>query len=113
MELAQPADVVDVRVRAYNGFHRETAPTDQVKNPRHFIARVDHQRLARKRIADDRAIALQHAQGNGDMNQTVMGRVQRRHAIPHSKIITLEFRSIPRSIARGSSAGTAMRPVSL
>lgn len=69
VQFAETADVVDVRVSADDGFHGELVAGEQVHDAADLIAGVDDQSFARERIADDGAIALQHAYGNGDVNQ--------------------------------------------
>ena len=71
MQLAQTADVIDVRVGADDGLHRQLVTAEQLQNAADFVAGIDHQRLARDRIADDRAIALQHSYRNGDVNESL------------------------------------------
>lgn len=61
VEFLQAADVINVRVRADDGFHFKLVAADEVHNAADFIARVEHDRFARYGVADNRAIALQHA----------------------------------------------------
>jgi hypothetical protein len=77
--------VIDVRVRADNSFHNQPVAPDQVQDARDFVTRVHHQRFARGRIADDRAVALQHPYGDRDVDQSVGGGIQGTRAIAHEE----------------------------
>jgi len=93
VELAQAADVVNVRMRANDGFDGEAAPSEKVENALDLIARVYHESFARERVANDRTIALKYADGNGDVNQTLLGGIERgqtSQGISHSAIIALD-----------------------
>lgn len=61
LHLAQASDVVDMRVRADDGLHGEGVLRQDLQNPIGFIPGIDNEGFSRLRIADDRAIALQHA----------------------------------------------------
>src|SRR6266403_3698137 len=83
MELAQSADVVNVRVGADNSFYGEAVAAEEVQDARDFIAGIDDQSLARRGIADDGTIALEHAHRDGDVNQTFGGGIQGGKAVVH------------------------------
>ncbi len=83
MELAQAADVINVRVGADDGFHGEAVAPEEIQDARDFIAGVDDQSFARVGIADNGTIALEHAHRDGDVNQTFRGGIQRGKAIVH------------------------------
>ncbi len=83
MKFAQPADVIDVRMGADDGFHSELMTAEKVQDARDFVAGVHHQRFARHRVADDRAVALQHPYGDGDMDQSVRGGIESWPAVAH------------------------------
>jgi hypothetical protein len=61
LNFAQAANVVNMRVRAHNGFYRERMLCQNFEYSGGFISRIHHERFARFGIADNRAIALQHA----------------------------------------------------
>src|SRR5215472_1940098 len=96
MQLAQSADVVNVRMRADNGLHSQAPPAEKVQNAGDFVSRIYNQSFARQRVPDDRAIALQHANRNGDVNQPIVGSVERGQAgkaVSHEAIISLDSRA--------------------
>src|SRR5690348_8948344 len=103
VELAQSADVINVRMGADDGLHREPPAAEKVENALDLVAGIDDERFARERVADDRAIALQHADGNGDVNQTFLGGIEGRQTsqvITHAGIIASESAApFPRSWA--------------
>ena len=82
-ELAETADVIDVGVGADDGFYGETMAAEEFEDAGNFVARVDDQSFARDRIADDGAIALQHSDGNGDVNQTLRDGVEGGNGVSH------------------------------
>jgi hypothetical protein len=69
MQFAESADVVNVRMSADDGLYRELVAAEQIHDARYFIAGIDDQSFAGDGIADDGAIALQHAYRKGDVNQ--------------------------------------------
>lgn len=83
MELAEAANVVDVSVGADDGFDGEAVATEEFEDARDFVTGVDDQRFAREGIADDRAIALQHSDGNGDVDQAMRYGVKCWYGIAH------------------------------
>ena len=83
VELAQTAHVIDMRVGADNGLYSELVTAEEVQNAIDFIAGINDQRFARDRIADDGAIALQHAHGDGDVDQPFGGGIQGGEAVAH------------------------------
>jgi hypothetical protein len=83
MQLAQAADVIDVRVRANDDFYGELMAPEKIQDAIYFVPGVHHQRFARDGIANDRAIALQHPYGDGDVNQSVRGGIERRPTVAH------------------------------
>ena len=85
MQLAQAADVVDVRVRADDHLYDQLVTAEKVQDAIDFVAGVDHQRFARDRIADDRAIALQHPHGNGDVDQSIDGCIESSPPFAHER----------------------------
>ncbi len=69
-KLLQTADVINVCVRTDDCFDRQSVPADEIHDAADFVARIEHQRLASYGIADDGAVALQHADWQGKMNQS-------------------------------------------
>ena len=55
------ADVIDMRMRDHDGFHMQAVPLEHGFDARQVVARIDHHRVARLLIAENRAVALQHA----------------------------------------------------
>jgi hypothetical protein len=68
MELAQAADVVNVRVSTDDGFDGEPVSANEIQNACDFVAGIDDQGFSRDGIADDGAIALENSHGDGDVN---------------------------------------------
>jgi len=83
-QLAETADVIDVGMSADDGLDRKAVPTQQFQNAGHLVAGVNHQGFSSKRISNDRAIALQHADRNGDVDESLRDGVERRHGVSHS-----------------------------
>ena len=71
VELGQAADVVDVGVGADDGFCGKAVATEELEDAADFVTGIDDDGLARNGIADDGAIALQHADRNGDLDDAV------------------------------------------
>jgi hypothetical protein len=61
VQLVRAADVVDVRVRDHDGFHVQAVARQDALDLRQVVARIDHQRVARLLVAENGAVALQHA----------------------------------------------------
>jgi len=85
MKLAQAAYVIDVRVRADDGSHDELMAAKKIQDAIDFVAGVHHQRFSRGRIADDRAIALQHPHRDGYVDQSVSGGIEGRPSVAHKQ----------------------------
>lgn len=83
MELAEAADVVDVSVRADDGFDGQPMTTEELEDARDFVARIDDQCFARDGIADDGAIALQHTDRNGDVDEPLRKGVESWNCVRH------------------------------
>ena len=84
MKFAQAADVIDVRVSADDCFYDELVTAEKIQDAIYFVARVDYQRFARGRIADDGAIALKHPNRDGDVDQTISGGTEGGEAVAHA-----------------------------
>ena len=84
MKFTQAADVIDVRVCANDGFDDEAMTSDEVENTRDLVTRVNDQSFTRGRVTDNRAVTLQHADRDGDVDQSVVRRVERTRAVKHS-----------------------------
>jgi len=67
----QAADVVDVRVRADDSLYREFVAAEQVHDAVNFIAGIEDDSFARDGIADDRAVALQQADRNREVQEAL------------------------------------------
>ncbi len=104
VKLAQPADVIDMSVRADDGFDRQFVPAKEVQDTRDLVAGIDDQRFARDWIADDGTVALQHPHGDGDVDQSFRGGIQSRQVIAHEQdyIIGVERICGRHTGARGS-----------
>jgi uncharacterized membrane protein len=53
--------MIDVRVRDHDGLHREPMPLHDLQNLGDIVSGIDNDSLARLFVAEDRAVALQHA----------------------------------------------------
>src|SRR5215469_2002813 len=92
--------MVNVGVRADDRLDREAPPAKEFENAGNFIAGIHHERFVRERVPNDRAIALQHPDGNSDVNQTLLGGIEGRQAsqvVSHTAIIALPFDRTPQS----------------
>src|SRR5262249_14145219 len=67
VELLQAAHVVNVRVCADDRFYGEFVAADEIHDSADFVARIEHERFACGRIADDRTVALKHANRQREM----------------------------------------------
>lgn len=75
MQLGKAADVINVGVGADDNFDGELVAAEKAKNALDLIARVDDDSFAGMGIADDQTIALQHADGQLDVNHLRVGGV--------------------------------------
>lgn len=82
-QLAEAADVVDVSVSADDGFDRQPVPAEQLQDARDFVTRINHERLSADWVSDDRAIALQHPDRNGDVDESLRDSVEGGHGVAH------------------------------
>ncbi len=69
VQRRQPAHMIDMRMRADNRQDLQLVTIENLDDALHLIARIDDDRFMRLRIAKNRAIALQHADGNNFVNQ--------------------------------------------
>ena len=65
----KPSHVVDMRMRADNCAHLQIMPPQDFQNAFHFVARVHHDRFARRGIAQYRTVTMQHPHWNYFVNQ--------------------------------------------
>ncbi len=85
VQLAKPADVINVRVRAHDGFYGEFVAPQEIEHAADFIAGINHQGFARDGIADDGTIAVEYSHGDGDADQSIRGGSQRGKSIVHER----------------------------
>jgi hypothetical protein len=95
MELAESADVINMRVRADDGLNFEFVPAQKIEDAMDFVAGIDDQRFARDGVANDGAIALKHSYRNGDVNQSFGRGIQRRQTIAHAHDYIIGHGAIP------------------
>jgi ketose-bisphosphate aldolase len=69
MQQREASHVINVRVRANNRPHIQLVLAQNLQDALDFVARVHHDRIARLRIAQDRAIALEHPYRNNFVDQ--------------------------------------------
>src|SRR5262249_21207967 len=70
---------------------------NQLEDPADFISGIDHQRFAGHRIGHNRAVALQHAHGKTDVDQSSLGAFDRGYRFSHLASIASHLASHPRS----------------
>src|SRR5581483_6698349 len=104
VQARKSAHMVNVRVRAYDGLYGQLVPAEQVENARNLVAGIDHQSFACDRIPDDRAIALQLADGNGDLYHAVAYGIKCADRLRHGKSIALPRMPLLRKHERTASA---------
>jgi hypothetical protein len=85
VELAQTADVIDVGVSTDYGFDGKLVAAKKVEDAVDFVPGIDNESFASDGVADDRAIALQHADGDGDVNQSILRSAERGQAVKHGR----------------------------
>ena len=61
LEFLRAADVIDVGVGDHDGGHGESVPRQDFQDAVNFVAGIHHHGLARGFVAENGAIALQHA----------------------------------------------------
>ena len=69
MNAVESHDVIDVRVRDYDRANLQVMALNDLQDSFGVVARIDHDSVARVRVADNVAIALQHANGKDLMNK--------------------------------------------
>jgi hypothetical protein len=68
MELGKAADMIDVGVGADDDFDGEPVTAEKIEDAFDFIARVDDDGFVGLWIADDKTVALKHADGDLDVD---------------------------------------------
>ena len=61
---------------ADDGFYGEVVAADEIQDARHLVAWIHDESFARDGVANDRAIALQDAHWDGDVDQSIVGRTE-------------------------------------
>jgi hypothetical protein len=69
MKFSKAADMVDMSVRADDGADLQPMATNDREDSFHFVARVHDDGFPCRRIAQDRAVALKHADRNYFVNE--------------------------------------------
>ena len=70
-ELGGASDMVDMRVRDHDRLHGQRVLLQHGENLLDLVARIDHDGFARLLVAEDGAIALEHAYGQDFVNHVV------------------------------------------
>src|SRR5271167_4047460 len=98
VELGEAADVIDVGVRADDGFDGEFVAADEIEKAFHFVAGVENDGFAGFGVADYGAIALKNTDGDLDVDEFGVGSVQGaddvgwvRRGSCHSRIIAFSI----------------------
>jgi len=76
--------VVDVRVSADDGLDGQLVAAEKFEDAGDLVAGINDECFACDWVADDRAIALQHANGDGDVNQSLRDSVEGGHGVSHT-----------------------------
>jgi hypothetical protein len=58
-------------------------PAEKFQDAGDFVTRIDHECFAGDGVADDGAIALQHADRNGDVDESLRDSVEGGHGVAH------------------------------
>src|SRR5246127_1193912 len=92
VKLGEAADMANVGVSADDGLNVEFVPAEKIEDALDLITRVDDNRFAGDRIADDGTVALKHAHRQLDIDHFLLGSVwhalgPRRFAHPMEYII--------------------------
>jgi hypothetical protein len=82
-QLAEATDVINMGVSADDGFDGKAVTAEKFENAGDFVAGVNNKGFARYGIADDRAIALKHSHGNGDVDQALGNGVECGNGVAH------------------------------
>ena len=90
MEFGQAADVIDVRMGADNGFDGELVAAEKAEDAFDFVAGVDHDGFMSFGIANDGAVALQHADRNFDVDHVRIGSVGCVECVGHWEKYSIE-----------------------
>jgi hypothetical protein len=90
MEFGQAADVIDVSMGADNGFDGEFVAAEKAEDAFDFVAGVDHDGFMSLGIADDGAVALQHADRDFDVDHVRIGGVGCVECVGHWEKYSIE-----------------------
>ena len=63
--------MINMRVSANDGFHRELVASQKIEHAANFITGINNQGFAGDGVADDGTIALQDSHGDGDVDQSI------------------------------------------
>src|SRR5260370_39760803 len=96
--------MINVRMSADDRFYGEFVAAEQVHDAMDFVSRIEDQSLARDRVGDDRAIALQQAHRNREVKKVL--RSLRRKDVRHMRQYNIRWK-----IVRSSATGTAIANV--
>ena len=77
VELGEAADVVDVSVGADDGLDVELVATEKTEDAFDFIAGIDDDGFQGAGVADDGAVALEHADGDLEVDHFRVGSVRK------------------------------------
>jgi hypothetical protein len=82
-KFAEAANVVDVSMSADDSFDSQPMAAEEFKDAGDFVARIDHKRFTGDGVTDDRAIALEHSDRNGDVDESLRNGVEGGHGVGH------------------------------
>jgi len=87
VHFTEAAYVIYVRMCADDRLYIEAVPAEQVHDPRYFVAGIEHQSFSSDGIGDDRAIALQDADRQAQVNKARHVSMRCRSDLMHEKSI--------------------------
>src|SRR5271167_388845 len=93
--------MIDVSMGADDGFDRQLVPAEELQNPSDFVTRINHKGFAGDWVSDDRAIALEHADRNGDVDQSLRDSVEGGCGVAHEFRLYHPLRLIQESGSHG------------
>ena len=70
LQLLDASHMVNVRVRRHDQHGLQPVPVENFLDALDVVARINHHRFARLLVAEDRAVAGEHADGNDFVNHT-------------------------------------------
>jgi urease alpha subunit len=99
--------MINVRMSADDRFYGESVAAEQVHDAMDFVSRIEDQSLARDRVGDDRAIALQQTHGNREVKKVL--RSLRRRDVRHMRQYNIRWKIVRSSVTGAGSSNVRLR----